>query len=216
MQVGGGFGAGRNNDTASWTNDLTWMLDALEDYIFTTANSAAYLDGIVGMRPTAGSGDGLGAGEFPTFQLAIAAKCLAFYYDNIDDDARIPVWLKTMADFVIGQAIDNTTYYQQPYIRNATPADASDKEPYYLPFYSQLFAWVYADTADGTYKTWALRAANVRELNNPGVFTHNIKALGEYFGGNLQSAKFHIDGGAVRPISGAHPTAITTRTTYSS
>lgn len=208
-----GYGNGRPNGTASWTNDLTWMMDALEDYIMTTANTSAYLNGIVGQRPTVGV-DGA-APAFPTFQLAVAAKCLIFYYQNIDDDTRIPTWLQTMADFVIGQAVDETTYYSMPYTHNVNPSGVS-REPYELAFHSQLFGFVYASTANATYQTWAIRAATARELTNPSPFTATVKALGEFFGGNVQSAKFYIDGGAVRPVSGAHPTSISTRTTYES
>lgn len=211
----GGFGSGRDNNTASWSNDLTWSLDALEEFKFTTANYGAYIDNIVGCRPTATDGGGLTAGRFPNFQLAVVARGLIFYYNNIDDDPRIPVWVQAIADFIIGQTTDQSTYYSMPYQQSPTPASET-QDIYYLPFFTETFGFTYAYTANSTYKTWAIRAGTARELTNPSPFIPTVKALGEYFGGHLQSAKFYIDGGAVRPISGAHPTSITTRTTYTS
>jgi len=217
MQVSGGYGSGRDNTTDSWTNDMTWTIDAYEEYRFTTANYGAYIDGIVGCRPTASEFGTLSpaAGRFPNFQLAVVAKYLIFYYHNIDDDARIPGWIQKIADFIIAQTTDQGTYYTMPYQQDPSPGTASP-DYYYLPFFPETFGFAYAYTGTGTYKTWAMRAANARELTNPSPFTTTIKAFGEYFSGHIQSAKFYIDGGGVRPISGAHPTSISTRTTYTS
>jgi hypothetical protein len=220
MQVGNGdfgYGAGRNNTTASFENELVWYLDALEEFKFTTANYGAYINGVVGMRPTADEDGGLagGAGKFPNFQLSVVARGLAFYYANIKNDSRIPTWMQTLADFIIGQSVDETTHYSMPYQQDANPTGVA-RESYYLSFFSELFGWVYAYTGNATYKTWALRAANERELRQPSPFITNVKAYGEYFGGHLQSAKFYIDGGSIRHIAGAHPTAIVNPPTYTS
>ena len=131
-------------------------------------------------------------------------------------DTRIPGWIKAWADFLIGQSVDETTYYGQPYFSSDTPASGFNYGPWYLPFDTKTFAWVYAHTGTSTYKTWALRAANARELNNPSTFGPTVKAFGEYFSGDQQSAKYYIDGGTLRAFTGAHPSAYANPTTYTS
>jgi hypothetical protein len=279
---GATMGFGRNNNTTLAANELKWILDAYENNQYTTANSAAYLDGIIGQLPTATDGGGLAPGQFPTFQLMVLARMLIFYYHNIKNDTRIPVWLQRTADFVIAQTWDAGTYYSIPYIhRDSTYGNShagigsasvnngvmtftndqsswirvgdtvtiggnnyaitgytngttwttsganigvsaftvtwnAGDSSWYLPFFMELFGWVYAHTGNSTYKTWALRAANRRELTNPSPHNPDLKAFGQFFGGHQHSAKFYIDGGSVRPISGAHPTEITQRVTYES
>ncbi len=236
MQVGngsGGYGAGRDNDVALWTHDLPWSLDALVDYSFTAGYSTGYATGVVGCRPDITDGGSLpAAGRFPTFQLQIVTRALMFYYNNIDDDSRIPTLIQTLADFVVNQIQDHTTFYTIPYCHDPSPASVTydgtehsvdgfgvvvnKNEVWYVPFFSELMGAAYAFTGTSTYKTWALRCANARELDAISPFTPTVKGFGEYFGGHMQSAKFYIDGGTVRPISGAHPTSITTRVTYTS
>jgi len=278
---GATMGFGRDNNITLAENELKWILDAYEDNQYTTANSAAYLDGIVGQRPTATDNGTIPPGQFPIFQLMVLVRMLIFYYHNIKNDSRIPVWLQTMADFVIGQTSDAGTYYSIPYLHrdstygtshvgigsvsvndnvmtftddqtswirvgdtvtiggnnyailgytNGTTWTTSGanigvsaftvtwnvEDSWQLPYHMELFAWVYAYTGNSTYKTWALRAANRRELANSTPHNPDLKAFGQFFGGHHHSVKFYVDGGSVRPIPGAHPTEITQRVTYES
>lgn len=218
VQVSGGFGSGRDNTVVGY-QDQQWMLDMLEEFILTTGNSFARMNGLVGMRSTVKDDGGLGSSntpEFPIFQGMALVKFLSFFYDNIYPDTRIPGWIKAWADFLIGQSVDETTYYGQPYFSSDTPASGFNYGPWYLPFDTKTFAWVYANTGNTTYKTWALRAANARELNNPSIFGPTVKAFGEYFSGDQQSAKYYIDGGTIRAFTGAHPSAYANPTTYTS
>jgi len=218
IQVGGGFGAGRDNTVLGYS-DMQWMLDALAEFILTTANSYARMDGLVGIRNTVRDDGGLGSTntpEFPIFQGMAAVKFLSFFYDNIYPDSRIPGWIKAWADFIIGQTVDMTMYYGQPYFSSDTPATGFDFGPWYLPFFSKMFAWVYASTGNTTYKTWALRAANTRELENPSRFGPTVKGFGEYYSGDQQSSKALIDLGALRTFTGAHPTMYVAPITYTS
>jgi len=172
------------------------------------------MEGIVGQRETADDNGTLAPGEFPTFQLLVMARALIVYYARIFPDTRIPTWLQAMADMLIGQFVDEGNRYTIPYLHDpdpasliVDPADQTQRANYYAPMFTEIFGWVYAYTGDTTYRTWADRCANVRELQNPSPFTPNVKGFGEYFGGHQQSYLFYRNGGSVRPVSGAHPTA---------
>ena len=214
MNVSGGFGVGRTYGAVPFATELDWHLDALEEFAYTAGYSTGYMEGIVGQRQTATLRGAVAAGEFPTFQLIIIARALIVYYANIFPDSRIPTWLQTMADVVISQMVDEGNRYTIPYLHDPNPtslivnsADDNQRHNYYAPMFTEIFGWVYAHTGDTTYRTWADRCANVRELQNPSPFIATVKGFGEYYGGHQQSYLFYRNGGAVRPIPGAHPTA---------
>lgn len=224
MQVSGGFGSGRDNDTASFESQLPWTIDAYEDNKYTTANFAAYIDGVVAQSIT--FDDGGGAGYFPCFMLAKAtAPALIFYYQNIKNDSRIPTFIVAIADFLLGQLYYNSgaDYYGSTYWHKATPIVLGDigADDWFLPaMYAPVFAFAYAHTGTSSYRTAALNCARRAQLLDPpganGDFAPRAKAVGEYFDHFVQSAKFYVDGGTTRPISGAHPTAIVDPPTYAS
>jgi len=214
-----GYGPGRDNDVASWSNDLLWSLKGLELYQYTTANSSAYVDGIVGQRYSVAIGQV--AGSFPTFQLSVVVRMLHFYYNNIAADSRIPGWITSIANMVMTQFRQDGAVYTMPYWHVADPEDntpvALNGEPndlkwYYSSFFSELFGLAFGFTANPIYRTWALRCGATSQLAG---FIKSYKALGEYFSGHQQSAKYYVDGGAVRAFAGAHPSAITSLPTLS-
>ena len=231
MQVsatGGGYGAGRNNDVASFVDDFAFLLNALEEYRFTGV-SAEY-DGLVGIRSTyngdatntAAGGDSVG-GKFPTFMQAIIARALIFFDNNIYRDTRVTTWLVDMADRVMNQFVVDGVYVGMTYYMQPGPLSASDITINdwwnYAAFHTELLSWAYAFTANTTYKNAAELAARRQSLIAPppgGPQGANVKTFGEFFGGHLQSTLFYLNGGTPRPIAGAHPTAVTNPPTYTS
>ena len=82
---------------------LPWTLNAYQDYIW---NRGDYRDGLVGLRPAIADLP-IGTGEWTgvnAFQLVLVAEYLMIYYDLVAPDPRIPVWLKTIADYQIAQS----------------------------------------------------------------------------------------------------------------
>lgn len=225
MNVTGAFApSGRDNNTYHMSTQLPWTIDAYEDKQFTTANFAAYIDGVVCQDPT--FSDGAGAGYFPVFMLAKATvPVLIFYYQNIHNDSRIPTFITKIADFMLAQMYYNSgaDYYASTYIHKATPVVSGDigDNDWFLPaMYAPVFAFAYAHTGTSSYRTAALNCARTQQLSDPpgpnGGFAPRVKAVGEYFDAFVQSAKFYVDGGSTRPVSGAHPTALADRPTYTS
>lgn len=238
MQVPGAYGSGRNNNTASFELQLPWIAEILEEYKYTTANYAAFADGIVGQRVTVGNGSPNSPGEFPSFMLAVSTvKMLHLYYNMIYPDPAIPEIITTIANFAIGQMYydEGADYYGMPYWislppssgwnaptgnRGALPGDKGNEDWYYPAIWTETFALAFAFTKTTLYKTWALRCGRREQLLNPpgpnGDFIPTVKGLGEYFAGHQQSAICYIDGEDVRPIPGAHPVAIVNPPTHPS
>jgi hypothetical protein len=244
---GSGFGAGRDNNTYAWTDTITWIIDGLDYYKFTTPS---YKAGVVGVRPTQDTspyyGGSLGAGGFVNnFTCAVACKWLIFIHHNIINDSRIPIAVQAFADYLISQLYFESTgsCVALSYAENsnfaavaqtlvpdagaypATPSYGSLEDWWYGPYLSEIFGFTYAYTANSTYKTWGDRCAsknaqfvpNVAYVSAPyrnatdGV---TLKLLGEIFCGTNQSYLHYAQGGSLRPVSGAHPTAVANQTTH--
>ena len=197
----------------SW---LPWTIDALVYWAFTTTD---YRDGLVGMRSAAD--DTLGPGIFPNFQLPLIAHYLMCYYDNVLDDSRIPGLLKIIADYAITQMRASVSgeggfpdSWVTPYASTAT-VPSSGLDPWYMPQFASIFGWVYANTGDTTYSTWLDRC--IEDANvNPSHLVMQTKLIGEIWGHLHMSYAYYRNGGTIRGIAGAHPTAITTPTVHAS
>lgn len=239
MTVPGAYGSGRDNAAISFVDQMGWVLDALDELKYTTANFGAHMDGVVGQRPTTQNTATTGPGVFPSFMSAVSTvKALHLYYNRVKNDSRIVAMVTALADHGITQMYQDgsTGLYGTPYWISAPPSSgwtsASAEEGanvgingyndwYYPPIWTEVFALAYAMTGNATYKTWAERCANPIQLGSDvpgpnGPFTPTLKALGEYFSGHQQSAKYYLDGGSVRPINGAHPTTVVQPPTYTS
>jgi hypothetical protein len=221
--VGGytSYGFGRDNSVESWSRDLSTMIDDLDTFKFTTANYAAWKDGVVGMRPTLTVGyppSSPIAGRVGVFQALIIANTLRFYYENIKNDSRIPTMLVKLADWAAGQVATFTTGVNTgkigiPYTDAATPrtqADFDDDALFYPGTIIEPLAAAYAITGTASYKTLALQCASKAQLGEDGSsFVPNIKGEGEYFRASQQSLPYLLEGGVLRPLGNAgHPTAI--------
>jgi hypothetical protein len=222
-----GYGGGRVNANESWSRDLESMINDLDTFKFTTANYAAWKDGVVGMRTTLTVGypqsdepgyTGAIAGRFGVFQALIIGNTLRFYYENIKNDSRILTMLVKLADWAAGQVATFTTGVNTgkigiPYTDAATPrtqADFNVDALYYPGTIIEPLAAAYAITGTASYKTLALQCASKAQLGEEGSsFVPNIKGEGEYFRASQQSLPYLLEGGALRPLGNAgHPTAI--------
>ena len=99
FNVPGGIPAVTTWDYATY---LPWMLDMLQDKVWALGD---YRDGLVGQDPaTLATWSGDQADAVTNFQLIVVAEYLMMYYDHVKVDARIPVWIKTIADYMITQS----------------------------------------------------------------------------------------------------------------
>jgi hypothetical protein len=233
-QVSSGAGAGRNNNTYNWTDTITWVLDGLEQYKRT---APALTAGLMGGRPTDTEADS------PNYMLLHLAKWLIFCYHNVINDSRIPTQVQAVADYLLGQMYftddvpDGTPIATSgaevalvylptspPYTQAEAEARAvlsPEKEDFaYGPYLPEIFGFAYAHTSNATYKTAGDRCASRRALfvmppgTRGGGEGPTPKNFGEYFCGTNQSYLHYAAGGAIRPISGAHPTALANQTTH--
>lgn len=226
MQVKGGYGSGRNNDTAVWENDFGYFLDALEEYELTGVSDE--YDGLPGIRATyTGDGDSHGGGFFPTYMTTIAARYLILRDIHYPRDARVVTWLRRMAARVKTQIVTNGTRTAIPYFMQNTPATEADlrnsEDWLYGPFFSQLLSWDYAysrdiGAEDESSKTACERCTTTAALvdinGNPQV--GGTKVFGEVHSGHHQSTLFYLNVGTVEPPPGVRATSVRALPTYTS
>jgi len=217
MRVGGGWGDGRDPAVRTYAAQLPALIDEFEEWVYDDF-STGYADGVVGAKQT--SVDGSDAGRFPLFQFMLVGNLYINYYNNVLADSRIPARLKIIADFVIAQSTLNggETEAYWPYVMTAgAPPSAGNTDPYWQGFWAELFGFMYAYETDPTDKALYLKYLNIAMLDTQyDTFSpKNTKAFGEYFGLH-QTASYYRDGGAVRGVTGAHPSAITEPPAWSS
>jgi len=155
--------------------------------------------------------------------MSVVAEYLMLYYDHVLADSRIPGMMQAIADFMISQCrllksgeagFGMGSEYGHPYLPVA-PAGLDDVEcfPATMPMFAAMFAWVYRNTNNSTYLTWADRCMEPDNIA-PSHLDMQVKLWGEFFGGNRLSALYYRDGGAIRGTSGVHPSSITQPTIH--
>ena len=195
---------GGSNDP-NYEQKFDWMLDALDELKY---NLGDYRDGMVGCRSTVADEVETGGevGQIPNFQITLTADFLIALY-AVRADSRIPTMLTILGDILIGQSRASNSGedsypdgWVAPY-RTEETVPSSGLNGWTLPMHANLFGWLYAYTANATYKTWGDRCLEPDNLTN---LSFQTKIWGQCFGGQQQSYSYYREGGAV--IAGPNPT----------
>jgi len=220
ISTSGGNPAGTLDD---YPQMLEWVIDGMEDRAWdaTDATTCPWLEGIVGIAPGSLNDDSVVGVE--NFQASVPAEFLMTYYDLVAPDSRIPGMLLTLGEYLELQTRASIT--GEPGFPNSYVTPYTDKDPvdiaagteggsgYTLPMHAPLFAWLWAHTADTKWRDLCDNAIKPANITGIGMQT---KIWGELWGGMRQQVGYYRNGGAIRGMTGVHPTTIVQPTTHAS
>ena len=166
-----------------------------------------YRQGLVGTRSDSQIGPNMDPWTIiPTFQLTFPTNFLIDYYLNVYADSRIPAMVKKNLDVILQQIrpmVSGDKYFEmyggkwgnpiygKPYpLWN--PVSDWDAEPYDLPEYARIIAFVLKtlgeDTVNGaSYTTWYNRCINTANVSPIGVLIWSWKNFGQFYGWGMDA-----------------------------
>lgn len=168
----------------------------------TGAEESDYRQGIVGSRSNSPRSPNLG-GEtvIPIFQFTFVANFLIDYYLYIYADSQIPAMVQAILDVILtnirlmeegdtyygtsGGAWGNPTYGDPYVLENPVDTDYS-ANPYDLPEYARLLAFVIKAVGDETvngasYSTWYDRVIDTANISPTNILIWTWKNFGQFY-----------------------------------
>ena len=192
----GSFGTGRSLGGGNAAIELPWHLNAWNTHRFAKGD---YRDNFRGADDNTTDGPANGApanGDFPNFQGWLVSWALMMYCLNVKNDATVRGWIKTNVDILLQNVValvgGNPQFaagatHGYDYWADAVAGGAVGPDPWTFPMAADVLAFVYADTANVTYKTWMERALNAANVEGDGASGGSLGGTGNLTWGNATS-----------------------------
>lgn len=195
---------------------FSWVLSVLENNEYALGD---YRDGMVGLKSSTTDVVGINqvgdpggspvgaASDWQLFQTAVVAEFSMIYYDLVDDDPRIPVWLETMGTIVDGQtraSVSGESGYPASSVAcyfTILPASipASGLNGWTLPMHAPMLAWLWRYTNNTAWRDLCDAVIVPEQIDG---LTMQTKLWGELWGGTRQAFAYYRNGGTIRGTTG--------------